>query len=123
MLLDTARYADWSEHLRFHAPLAVGDKVPMSVRLFGQSITVKVRIEALDEARELRWRGGPPGLITGTHYLRLEASNGGTLLRHGEVFRGIALPLLWPGLRGELGRFYRAINRALKARVEGAQAG
>lgn len=113
------RYEEWNEDVWFHGRPSVGSSTPMSVRLMGKVMKVPVHFEALDAEKEVRWRGGPKGMMTGTHYLRLRAlTENRTELIHGEDFAGLALPLLWPLLRGELLAFYERINAALKARAE-----
>lgn len=119
ILDDFDHYDRWNEDVWFHGRPSVGAKTPMSVRLFGKVLKVSVLFEALDAEKEIRWKGGPPGMMTGTHYLRLRAlDDERTELLHGEDFGGVALPLLWPFLRGELLAFYERINRQLKARAE-----
>ena len=79
-------------------------------------------IEKAEEAQELRWRGGPSGLITGSHYFIMESRDGGqqTHFRHGETFSGIIAPLVWALLKAQLGPSYSGFNADLKQRVEGA---
>jgi hypothetical protein len=121
VLGDLAGFADWCEDVAFPEPAAEGERAPMRVRLFGVRLTVKVRFERVEGPHELRWRGGPAGLFEGSHYFRLApAPGGGSELRHGEDFSGLALPLLFPLLSGELSAFYDRINAALKGRVEAA---
>jgi hypothetical protein len=51
----------------------------MTVRLFGRGLTVPVLTLAVEPGRELCRRGGARGLMTGTHYFKLEP--GGTRRR------------------------------------------
>lgn len=118
-LLDIGAYPEWNHEVRFHAPPAFGRRVPMTVRLFGRTLTVEVLILAVEPGRELRWRGGTWGLMTGTHYFKLEPEGDAvTLVTHGERFAGLGTPLLWPFLARELHAFYNRINVALKSRCE-----
>jgi hypothetical protein len=119
VLTDTAAFAEWTDDVGFRDALRAGASLPMRVRLFGVRLTVPVALEAVEPERELRWRGGPPGVFVGSHYFRLGAApDGGTELVHGEDFRGVAVPLLLPVLRGELLRLYGRINDGLRGRAE-----
>lgn len=119
VLLDVETYPEWNPAVQFHAPLTPGRRVRMTVRLFGRGLTVAVLILAVEPGRELRWRGGARGLMTGTHYFKLEPEgDAATLVIHGERFAGLGVPLLWPFLGRELRAFYGRINVALKSRCE-----
>jgi hypothetical protein len=72
-----------------------------------------------DQGRELRWAGSVPGLLRAEHYFVIERTGRARLrFRHGEIFSGLVLPLVWPILRGRGREFYEAMNVALKDRVE-----
>lgn len=119
VLIDFPAYADWNPRVRFAAPAALGRRLPMTVTLFNRTLTVPIVVEAMDGERQLRWRGGPAWLMQGIHHFDLCGHGPATTrVTHGERFRGAAVPLLWPVLRGELMRFYAAINAALKVRAE-----
>lgn len=118
-LTDFDAYPEWNPWVRFTGHPRPGAEVPMTIKLFGRALTVTVHIEAVDEERELRWRGGPPRLMSGAHFFELRPLDAGsTELVQGERFRGLGAPILWPLLRSELMAFYGRINRALKARAE-----
>lgn len=69
--------------------------------------------------KELRWAGSVPGLFRAEHYFVIERSGtAGFRFRHGEIFSGLLLPLVWPILRSRGREVYDAMNRALKERVE-----
>jgi hypothetical protein len=121
VLTDFDAYPEWNPGLSFRDTPVEGATVRLAVKLLGPSFTTPVTIEAIEPERMLRWRGGPALLMSGTHYfeLRPEGPNR-TELIHGEQFSGLALPLLWPLLRGRLNAFYWRINTALKLRAEQA---
>ena len=121
-LADFDRHDDWSQHFKLRGRPVVGKRGRVEFTLFGRAAGSPVVIETADEARELRWRGGPRGLITGSHYFILEARDGGrrTHFRHGESFSGIIAPLVWALLKAQLGPSYAGFNADLKQRVEGA---
>ncbi len=119
VLTDVEAYPEWNPDVRLQAPPAPGRRVRMTVRLFGRTLTVPVLMVAVEPERELSWRGGPHGLMTGTHYFKLEPDgDAATRVIHGERFAGLAAPVLWACLGRELQAFYERINVALKARCE-----
>ncbi len=123
VLMDVVAYPDWNPAVMFHAPPTLGRRVRMTIRLFRRQLTVPVIILAVEPERELCWRGGAPGLMTGTHYFKLEpAGDTATLVVHGERFEGLGVPLLWPFLSRELYAFYERINEVLKSRCESQHA-
>jgi hypothetical protein len=72
-----------------------------------------------EREKELRWAGSVPGLLRGEHYFVLERTGAaGLRFRHGEIFSGWLLPLVWPILQGRGRKVYDAMNRALKERAE-----
>ena len=121
-LADFERHPVWSEHFKLRGRPLVGEPGRVEFTLFGREAGAPVVIEVVDEGRELRWRGGPSGLITGSHYFLLQERDGGarTHFRHGEDFSGIIAPLVWALLKAQLGPSYSGFNADLKRRVEGA---
>jgi hypothetical protein len=119
-LADFDRHEEWSQHFKLQGRPVVGEPGRVNFVLFGKPAGAPVVIERVDEARELRWRGGPRGLITGSHYFILEERDGGerTHFRHGESFSGIIAPLVWALLKAQLGPSYSGFNADLKQRVE-----
>jgi hypothetical protein len=120
-LADFDRHDEWSQHFKLRGRAVVGEAGRVEFALFGRAAGSPVVIEKADEGRELRWRGGPRGLITGSHYFILEGRDGGerTHFRHGETFSGIIAPLVWAFLKAQLGPSYSGFNADLKQRVEG----
>jgi len=120
-LVDSDRHDEWSRHFKLRGRPVKGEAGRVEFTLLGRVARVPVVIERSDEARELRWRGGPPGLISGSHYFVLEARDGGerTRLRHGEDFSGLLAPVVWAFLKAQLGPSYSGFNEDLRRRVEG----
>ena len=120
-LADFARHDEWSRHFKLRGRPVAGETGRVEFTLFGKTSQVAVRIEKVEELRELRWRGGPKGLVTGSHYLILEGLDGGnrTRFRHGETFGGLLAPIVWAFLKAQLGPSYSGFNEDLKRRVEG----
>ncbi len=121
VLVQLDNYVDWNPYVKFQGEACKGTAVPMTVKLFNRSITVPAMFETVEAEQELRWRGGPRGLLSGSHYFKIIQPDGEpekTDLIQGEVFTGIALPILWPFLKKELHSFYNGINNAITNRAE-----
>jgi hypothetical protein len=72
-----------------------------------------------ETGRELRWAGSLPGLLRAEHYFLIERIGTARLrFRHGEIFSGLLVPIVWPILRGNGREVYEAMNVALKQRVK-----
>lgn len=120
-LTDFGRHDEWSQHFRLRGRAAAGEAGHVEFRLFGRDSEAPVRIEKVDEARELRWIGGPKGLITGSHYFILESEEAGrrTRFRHGESFSGLIAPIVWALIKSQLRPAYAGFNEDIKRRSEG----
>ena len=80
-------------------------------------LPAKVRVCATES--ELAWGGGVPGLLDVHHYFRFEPTADGFRFVHGEIFRGVLLPLLWPIIGARVRKEnYEAMNEAFKNRCE-----
>lgn len=119
-LVDFDRHRDWSRSFKLQGRAVVGERGRVEFPLFGRAARWPVWIDRVDREQELRWRGGPAGVMTGSHYFALQGIDGGrkTRLRHGETFSGVLAPLLWPFLKSGLGPSYGRFNEDLKRRVE-----
>lgn len=122
VLTDFPRYADWNPFMVDAAGTpALGER--LTVRLVPpgrRGITMKPTVTALKPGRSFRWLGHllVPGLFDGEHIHELEAGEGhGTRYVQREVFRGVLVPFVRRMLDDTAGGF-RAMNEALKARVE-----
>jgi hypothetical protein len=119
-LTDFARHDEWSEHFKLRGRPVVGERGRVEFKLFGRTAGSPVVIERVEHARELRWQGGPKGLVEGSHYFVLQPLDAGqrTRFRHGEHFSGLLAPLVWALLKTQLGPSYAGFNQDLKRRVE-----
>ncbi len=124
VLTDFAAYPEWNPLF----PEMAGDLVAGSKLRFritppgGRSMTMSPTVLAVTPPRELRWRGNllVRQLFSGEHSFQLEPRGEATThLRHEEHFSGIMVPLLGGMLR-KTERGFEEMNRALKARCEGA---
>jgi len=119
-LVDVERHAEWSQHFRLTGTPVPGGPARIEFALFGRTMGVDVSYETVDEARELRWHGGPRGIAYGSHFCILEPIEGGTktLVRHGESFSGLLAPLVVRLLKTERGGpSYKGFNEDLRRRV------
>lgn len=120
-LLDFERHDEWATAFALQGSARVGEPARVHFSLFGRRLSYPVVIEKVEAQRELRWCGGPRGLVRGSHYFLLEPLGPGarrTRLRHGEEFSGLAVRPLWPILQRQLGPAYSAFNHELKQRAE-----
>jgi hypothetical protein len=120
VLTDFSSYGDWNPMLRnVQTELEPGAPVRFEVLREGaDSLKLKANITTLDEPLSLVWRGGSVAIISGEHYFRLEPlSEGRCRFHHGEHFAGVILPLV-KGTLKNTPELYRAMNEALKRRVE-----
>ncbi len=125
VLTDLDRYPDWNPFIpEISGELCEGSR--LRVRIAppgGRAMTFRPRVTKLEAARELRWLGQLvlPGLFDGLHAFRLHPVRPGRVrLVHGEVFRGLLVPLFWGGMEEPTRRGFEAMNRALKRRAEAA---
>lgn len=123
-LLELDAYPRWNTVLGLRpwrrGRLRQGRRAWLVLKPFPVPVVVPVVVEEASEGRELRWAGGPWGLLRGHHFFRLRELDGKTELVHGEQFEGLLLPLLWPRMEGELQRLYTSLNAALAAHIEGS---
>lgn len=120
VLTDFSSYDDWNPMLRnVQTDLQPGAQVRFEVLREGaRPLKLKASITTIREPRGLAWRGGSAAIICGEHYFRVEPLAGGRCrFHHGEHFTGVLLPLI-KGTLKNAPELYRAMNEALKRRVE-----
>lgn len=91
----------------------------------GREKTVIRTVKHVREPRELHWRGNwaHESLFASERRFRIESLADGRVRFHqSERFRGMAVPFLWAGLRRHLTSDFAAMNLAIKARAERAEA-
>lgn len=121
VLADFAAYPHWNPFLlKVHGMPETGQRIRFWFELpRGFKAPACATVLKADRGRELRWAGSVPGLFTAEHYFVFERAGTSKLrVRHGEVFSGLLLPLVWPILRSRGREVYEAMNIALKKRVE-----
>lgn len=127
ILTDFSAYKRWNPFIRtVNGAPQIGKPIEVTVQPKGDSpITTWPTLVHLREPRELRWRGGwkVTGLYAEEHRFAIESiDNGNVRFHHTQRAKGMAVPFL----RGRLLRTkvpaFHAMNAALKARAERAQA-
>jgi hypothetical protein len=121
VLTDFDAYPDWNPFVTSILGVAQpGER--LVVRLQppgGRGVTMRPRVQAADRARRFAWLGhlGVRGVFDGAHEFLLAGHDGATTFTQRETFSGALVPLTGRLLaRTEAG--FRAMNAALKARVE-----
>lgn len=122
VLTDLPRYREWNPFIEEAAgEAAPGRRLRLRMRPpGGRATTFKPTVQAAD-GHEFRWLGHllVKGLFDGEHRFTLEPTNeGGTRVVQGERFSGALVPLLRRSLDDGTLAGFRAMNEALKRRVE-----
>jgi hypothetical protein len=117
-------YPSWNAFLpEVTGELREGARLRVRIVMPGsRTMKVRPRLLRVVPGRELRWKGRllVPGLFSGEHAFLLEPAAGGTHFVQRERFRGLLLPLLRGMLERGARPGFEQMNRALKARAEGA---
>jgi hypothetical protein len=123
VLSDLSAYREWNPFIvQADGAVEVGRRLTLRMRpAGGRTSTFRPTVLESSAGRRLRWLGrlGLPGVLDADHTFTIEARAGGwARLRQDEEFRGVLAPLLARSLdKGTLPAF-RAMNEALKQRVE-----
>lgn len=122
-LADSDAYADWNPFVKhLSGDLKVGNHLNVTIQSEGNSpmdFTPEVLVANAD--KELRWVGrlGVKGIFDGEHYFIMEETDRGTtIFRHGENFSGMLVYILLPLIGEDTENGFKAMNQALKSRVE-----
>jgi hypothetical protein len=125
VLTDVDAYTEWNPFLTLdRAPVAVDDRLNVTIRAGRRKMTFRPTVTALEPCREISWLGRllVRGIFDGAHTLALEPlPNGHTRFRQREVFRGALVPFMSSVLRDTSDGF-SAMNAALAARVHASVA-
>ena len=122
VLVDFQHFSDWNPFI----PFITGDaRVGARLEVIlappnGREWTIRPRVLAVEEERELRWVGHFlfRGLFDGEHFFRLvPVGEGRTRFVHGENFSGILVKPMTE-LLTNTARGFVFMNQALKKRVE-----
>lgn len=122
VLTDFAAYPEWNPFItEASGTLAVGEVLTLHmVPGEGRAQTFTPEVRAMRENAELVWLGALrwSWLFSAEHRFTLSEVGGATRLVHSEVFRGALVGLLRSTI-DQTERDFRALNAALKDRVEG----
>ncbi|WP_406274103.1 SRPBCC domain-containing protein [Nocardia sp. NBC_00881] len=123
VLTDFAAYPEWNPFFiavdgRAHPGEKLALHTKFSRRFSPRVSTVTVR--TVDPPCRLRWGGGLaiPRLADGEHGFHLDATDGGTRMRHYGRFSGLLIPMAGM-LISALEQRCHELNSALRTRVEG----
>lgn len=126
VLTDFDAFPRWNPFIR-SIDGVLAERARLSVRIQppgGRAMTFRPTVLRVEPERYLSWRGRTliPGLFDGEHFFELAPSvSGHVRFVHGEVFRGLLVPLLARTLRTTTRQGFERMNLALKARAEGAR--
>lgn len=126
VLTDFAAFPRWNPFIRSIEGV-LAERARLSVRIQppgGRGMTFRPTVLRVEPERQFSWRGRTliPGLFDGEHSFTLEPAGPGRVrFVHGEVFRGLLVPLLARTLRTTTRQGFEQMNRALKARAESAR--
>ena len=130
VLTDFAAYPRWNPFMT-EGRITSGERLrpgaTLHIRLeqSSGSSTMDPKVLGVSPGRELRWLGklGPGWLVDGEHRLLIEETGHGSVrLTQSESFSGILAPIAEGTLRAETLPQFRAMNTALKERVEARHA-
>jgi len=121
VLANLDAYKDWNPFIQS----ASGELTPgavLTLRLVpasGRAMTFRPTVLAAQPGVLLRWIGRLvlPGIFDGTHQFELRDLGGSTRVTQSETFRGVLVPFTGKTIASTASDF-RALNQALKARVE-----
>ncbi len=116
-------YPDWNPFIReISGELAEGSRLSVSIQpVDSDPMDFQPTLIKADKNHELRWIGRVlvRGIFDGEHYLIIEKiSEEKVNLIHGENFSGVLVPLLWGSMESGTKQGFKAMNEALKSKVE-----
>jgi hypothetical protein len=125
VLTDFAAFPQWNPFIRrIDGVLAPRSRLVVRIQPpGGRPMTFRPTVLRVEPERELAWRGRTfvPGLFDGEHVFTLEPRGASVRFVHGETFSGLLVPVLRRSLETTTRQGFEAMNRALKARVEGTR--
>ena len=122
VLTDFDRYDEWNPFMRVVGRANEGARLDVELRPpGGRAVRFRPTVTHAERGRELRWLGHlyVVGLYDGEHRFTLEPLDGGrTRFVHAESFGGVLAGIVNRVVGESTERGFRAMNEALKARVE-----
>ena len=125
VLTATADYPRWNPEIsRLDGELVEGKVIEFAEGSGQDAMVFHPTVLAVRPEQELRWKGALwfPGLFDGEHRFQLEASGNRTHFIQSEQFAGILVGKLSDDALKDTAESMKAMNAALKARVEALSA-
>ena len=123
VLMDHSKYPDWNPFIiEISGEAEPGKTIKAKIQPDGKSpMTFKPKVLIRNNNKEFRWKGKLfiKGLFDGEHYFILEKrENNTTEFIHGENFSGLFAGSLLKSIGENTKNGFKAMNKALKERVE-----
>ena len=124
--IDFESYPDWNPFIiRSTGKPDVGESLDMSLQIpGGRKMHIRPRILTITPEKELRWLGQLwiPGLFSGDHRFLIRSLDDSSVgFVQEEQFRGLLVPFVGNWIGAGALRGFKAMNAALKHRVEKMQ--
>jgi hypothetical protein len=124
---DFQSFPSWNPFIRkMKGDLVPGGRLRIALRLGRRMLRFRPRVTIVEPAREIRWlaRQPIPRLFDVERAFEFHRRGlSGTRFVQFEVGRGLMAPIVMPMMNRRIAKGYAALNRALKARAEGPEAG
>lgn len=114
-------YPEWNPFItRVDGDFRTGETIRIVLGVGADSMVFKPTVLVVHPDEDLCWRGSVwiRGIFDGTHCIHLTAVTGGTHLEQTESFSGLLVGRLTKDIVEETERNFKAMNTALKQRVE-----
>lgn len=122
VLMDFNNYPIWNPFIvKMSGTPTVGETIHPSVKIGDRPASKFSAVVVKNEPnRELRWVGTILGafIYRGEHFFKIEDTDGGCILTHGEVFTGLMEPIVTKMLGKDMEASYELLNVALKHRAQ-----
>jgi hypothetical protein len=123
VLTDLASYEQWNPFIvQADGTAAPGARLTLRMQpVSGRALSLRPTVLEAEAGRRLRWRGklGMAGVLDADHVFTIEPlRHGGVHLRQEETFSGVLVPLVSRSLVNGTLPAFRAMNEALRLRVE-----
>lgn len=121
---DFSSWPDWNPFIiSLEGEPEIGERLQVELRSpSGRQMRFRPRVLVWEPDRALIWKGRLlfQGLFDGKHRFEVESTGENhTRFIHAEEFSGLLVPLLWNSIEDDTRAGFKAMNEALKKRVEG----
>lgn len=120
---DFGAWPEWNPFIvSFRGKPEIGGRLEVEIQPEGgRKMRFRPMVLVWEPGRALIWKGklGIPGLFDGEHRFEIETvGEGNTRFVQAETFSGILVPLFWNSMEESTRAGFKAMNHALKNRVE-----